>query len=292
MSALTPELTSQVVAACQAGAQEAAAVLSRNLGQKFSVEVGTADSYNPASVPEGFDGPGLVISFQFGAQAAVAVLPETSGLIPDWYANPDATGMNKLDTLAQELGTVLMPEAMTADRFEAARVERIQQSLAHAQLADDVPLVPLVLKVGDNQGQLSLLWPLAAPGKLFESEAADQFEEEKSAPAPATTGEQKSVPVSEFSQLPCYSRSLLMIRVPVRVELAAKKERMSEVLELAQGKIIQFEKACDEPLLLYVSNQLVAQGEAIKFGDKFGFRVTSMEMPKEHFMRLQMKKAS
>jgi flagellar motor switch/type III secretory pathway protein FliN len=95
----------------------------------------------------------------------------------------------------------------------------------------------------------------------------------------------------DFSQLPSYSRSLLKIRVPVSVHLAAKKELVQEVVELAPGSIIKFEKGCDELLHMVVGGQAVAEGEAVKIGDKFGFRVTAMLMPREHFIPVRRPRA-
>ena len=93
----------------------------------------------------------------------------------------------------------------------------------------------------------------------------------------------------DFSQLPGYSRSLLRIELPVHVVLATKKESLKDVVELASGSIIKFNKSCDEMLHLQVGDQPVAVGEAIKVGDKFGFRVSQMVMPDEHFRKVETK---
>jgi flagellar motor switch protein FliN/FliY len=95
----------------------------------------------------------------------------------------------------------------------------------------------------------------------------------------------------DFSQLPAYSRSLLKIHVPVRMVLASRKENLKDIVELAPGTIIKFEKACDELLELFVGDQAVAEGEAVKVGDKFGFRVLQMLMPDEHFLKVRASKA-
>jgi flagellar motor switch protein FliN/FliY len=93
--------------------------------------------------------------------------------------------------------------------------------------------------------------------------------------------------VEDFSQLPGYSRSLLQIQVPVSVRLASKKESILEIIELSPGTMIKFNKACDQPLHLYVGDQKIATGEAIKIGDHFGFRLSQMVMPQEHFCQAQ-----
>jgi flagellar motor switch/type III secretory pathway protein FliN len=84
-------------------------------------------------------------------------------------------------------------------------------------------------------------------------------------------------------RLPQYTRSLLHIQVPVIVTLAAKKQPVAQVLELGPGSIIHFDKSCEEMLDLSVGDRRIAQGEAVKVGDKFGLRITSLILPDERF---------
>jgi flagellar motor switch protein FliN/FliY len=91
-------------------------------------------------------------------------------------------------------------------------------------------------------------------------------------------------------QLPLYARSLLKIKVPVVVTLAKAKQPVSRIIELGPGSLIQFDKPCDEMLSLEVGNQAVAVGEAVKVGDKFGLRVSSMILPDERFLSVRGKK--
>jgi flagellar motor switch/type III secretory pathway protein FliN len=292
MSELTPELAADVVAACEAGAEEAAGALSRSLDGEFAMAVGEAGSYSADSAPAGFDGPGLAILMKFGDVGVTAFLPEACGLLPDWYADPDPTGESKLSTLAQELSMLLVPETLMADDFQAMRIDNFGEALAAAKVANDAALVPLELTAGENTGQLSLIWPLAEPSGLFP--VPEEVAEETVAAAPpgeaSSPGHTVSVGADDFSQLPDYTRSLLRIELPVRVVLASKKEDLKHIVELASGSIIKFDKACDEMLHLQVGDQHVALGEAVKVGDKFGFRVSSIVLPDEHFSKVQPKK--
>jgi hypothetical protein len=43
---------------------------------------------------------------------------------------------------------------------------------------------------------------------------------------------------------------------------------------------------------MVVGGQTIAEGEAVKIGDKFGFRVTGMVMPREHFVPVRRAKFS
>ena len=83
--------------------------------------------------------------------------------------------------------------------------------------------------------------------------------------------------------LPPYARTLLKVELSVAVTLAKKKEHVSDILNIAPGAIIQFEKSCEEMLELAVSGQRIAVGEAVKVGDKFGIRITSIVLPEERF---------
>ncbi|QDS97140.1 FliM/FliN family flagellar motor C-terminal domain-containing protein [Adhaeretor mobilis] len=99
-------------------------------------------------------------------------------------------------------------------------------------------------------------------------------------------------PKSQFSQLPPYTRSLLKVSLPVRVQLTEKKESVGDVIAIGPGTILSFTKKCDEPLELFVDNQLIAVGEAVKLGEKFGFRIHEMTLPSEHFYLVQRRKAA
>jgi len=92
--------------------------------------------------------------------------------------------------------------------------------------------------------------------------------------------------VTSTGQLPIYSQSLLKIQLPVVVTLARKRQPLGRIVELGPGSIIQFEKSYDEMLDLDVGGCGVASGEAVKVGDKFGLRVTSMILPGERFKKL------
>lgn len=89
--------------------------------------------------------------------------------------------------------------------------------------------------------------------------------------------------VANAQQLPAYSRSLLKIQVPVVVTLAATRSKVKEVIRLRPGSIIQFEKSCEDMLELEVGGLPIALGEAVKIGDKFGLRITSMDVSGERF---------
>ena len=119
---------------------------------------------------------------------------------------------------------------------------------------------------------------IAASQEVAAGASAQQAPVAASSPEPAATKRPRT-----FGELPGYARSLLKIKVPVSVQLASKKESVGDVIEIVAGAILKFDKGCDQSLQMMVGSQLVAEGEAVKIGDKFGFRVTSMILPSEHF---------
>ena len=90
-------------------------------------------------------------------------------------------------------------------------------------------------------------------------------------------------PADGLAQLPRYARSLLKIKVPVTVILAETRIALTKITELAPGSIIQFKKNYDAPLSLEVRDQRIAEGEAVKVGDKFGLSIQKIAMPDERF---------
>ncbi len=109
-------------------------------------------------------------------------------------------------------------------------------------------------------------------------DSAEQMAKKENPTLPLTSG-----------NLPPYTRSLLRIKVPVVVALAQKRQTLNRVIELSPGSIIQFDKSCEEMLELEVGNHALAAGEAVKVGDKFGLRITSILLPGERFNSMQGK---
>lgn len=285
MSELTAEIVDQVIAACQANAGEAASTIARTFGGDFTLTPAEAGTYSSGAIPAE---PGLAILFTFGDVGCVAILKESTGFLPEWCANPDLTGKSKLSTLAQELSMQLLPDSLMADKFEAVRVNDLLVAIKRAGVSENSALLPLTLARGSESGTLELIWPITKPGELFDAlePAAESLQNQ---PPKANSIQSKACSLSD---LPSYSRSLLKITVPVRVVLAEKRESVQDVVELAPGTIIKFAKSCEETLHLYVGDQVIAAGEAVKVGDKFGFRVTGMELPEEHFLKIRPNKAS
>lgn len=286
MTSLTAEIAPKLVAACREGADRLAAALGQALGGEFTASISEAAPC--AAGPQGFNGAGLVLLISGEGAALAAVIPVSSGLAPAWCANPDQAASARLVQLARELSSVLAPAGVAAKSIETHWVSDIASALDRAGLAADAMKAPVELRSAERTGQMSVVWPLAAPQAM-----AEPVGDEAPAPAADHRAECAAAPTADaLSRLPHYSRSLLKIRVPISVQLAARKETVREVINLAPGSIIKFEKNCDELLQMIVGEQPVAEGEAVKVGDKFGFRVSSMLLPREHFLPLRRPRPS
>jgi flagellar motor switch protein FliN len=298
MAALTPESANEFLEACEAGAEEAAGALGRSLDGEFKLTVGKSTRYSPGSPPEGFDGPGLAMSMTFGGEGVVVLLPDESGLVPDWCAAPDATGESKLSTLAQELSMLLVPESLMADEFAIGHVDTIATSLAAVAPADAAVLITLALASGDRSGTMSMIWPVGQPGDLLPKAAEPPAAEPAAMKTPTSPPASAEVasnggdgPATDLNGLPTYTRSLLKIEVPVTVRLATKRETVRNIVDLVPGSIVKFDKSCDDLLELTVGDRAIATGEAVKVGDKFGLRIHEILLPKEHFAAVRPAKA-
>ncbi len=66
------------------------------------------------------------------------------------------------------------------------------------------------------------------------------------------------------------------IPLQVSVEVGRTRILLKELLSMSEGYVIELEKLAGEPLDLYVNDRLIAHGEAVLVGDKFGIRLTDV----------------
>lgn len=75
---------------------------------------------------------------------------------------------------------------------------------------------------------------------------------------------------------------LLNLPVQISVRVAEKKIEMGQLLGLAPGSIITFDKSCEGMLDMFVNNRLYCRGEAVKIGEKFGLKVNEVGSVEVH----------
>ena len=66
------------------------------------------------------------------------------------------------------------------------------------------------------------------------------------------------------------------IPLQVSVEVGRSKILLRDLLKMGEGYVIELDKLAGEPLDLYVNSKLIAKGEAVMVGDKFGIRLTDV----------------
>ena len=80
---------------------------------------------------------------------------------------------------------------------------------------------------------------------------------------------------------------ILDIPLKVTVELGRSKMAIREILQLAQGSVIELAKFAGEPLEVLVNDKLIARGEVVVVNEKFGIRLTDIISPVERIEQLK-----
>ena len=71
-------------------------------------------------------------------------------------------------------------------------------------------------------------------------------------------------------------RRIMSIKVPLIVKLAEKKIKISEILKLGLGSVIQFDKDAYQHVDLMVNNTTIGLGQTVKVGENFGLKITQV----------------
>ncbi|MGK5081699.1 flagellar motor switch protein FliN [Bdellovibrionota bacterium FG-1] len=99
--------------------------------------------------------------------------------------------------------------------------------------------------------------------------------------APAGAAAQKSGPAVQSLDF------ILDIPLKVTVELGRSRMAIREILQLAQGSVVELSKFAGEPLEVLVNEKLIARGEVVVVNEKFGVRLTDILSPVERIEQLK-----
>jgi flagellar motor switch protein FliN len=113
----------------------------------------------------------------------------------------------------------------------------------------------------------------------------------------AAMAEQETAPVSKPHVFEKFGESgsatttndldmILDIPVQLTVELGRTKMPIKNLLQLAQGSVVELSGMAGEPLDVMINGFLIAQGEVVVVNDKLGIRVTDIITPSERLRRL------
>ena len=79
---------------------------------------------------------------------------------------------------------------------------------------------------------------------------------------------------------------ILDIPVQLTVELGRTRIPIKNILQLAQGSVVELEALAGEPMDVLVNGYLIAQGEVVVVNDRFGIRLTDIVTPSERIRKL------
>ncbi len=79
---------------------------------------------------------------------------------------------------------------------------------------------------------------------------------------------------------------ILDIPVQLEVRLGRTKIAIKNLLQLAQGSVVELDGMAGEPMDVLVNGCLIAQGEVVVVNDKFGIRLTDIITPSERIRKL------
>lgn len=79
---------------------------------------------------------------------------------------------------------------------------------------------------------------------------------------------------------------ILDIPVQLTVELGRTKIAIKNLMQLAQGSVVELDGLAGEPMDVLVNGCLIAQGEVVVVNDKFGIRLTDIITPSERIRKL------
>ena len=80
---------------------------------------------------------------------------------------------------------------------------------------------------------------------------------------------------------------ILDVPLEIAVELGRTRMVINDLLKLGQGSVIELSKEAGETLEILANNRLIARGEVVVVGEKYGIRVTEIRSPIERIERLR-----
>ncbi len=76
-------------------------------------------------------------------------------------------------------------------------------------------------------------------------------------------------------------QTILRLSVPVIVQVGERRLRLDDVMALGPGAIVELTKSAEDELELLVNNKIIGKGVAVKVGENFGIRITSIGTPQD-----------
>ena len=140
----------------------------------------------------------------------------------------------------------------------------------------------------EDQDHIDDDWGAAIAEQAAAEAAALERQQQQQATAPAAA----AAVFKDFSNKGAKSDTpndidfILDIPVQLTVELGRTKIAIKNLLQLAQGSVVELDGLAGEPMDVLVNGCLIAQGEVVVVNDKFGIRLTDIITPSERIRKL------
>lgn len=115
-------------------------------------------------------------------------------------------------------------------------------------------------------------------------QAVDTLAEDVQAVATAPKPQSPPPAVETMAYVPSPSERLgrtLKLSVPLLVRLANQSMSIGEIMRIGPGTILEFNRTVASELDLMINNCQIGRGIAVKVGERFGLRITSIGNVKE-----------
>lgn len=133
----------------------------------------------------------------------------------------------------------------------------------------------------------------AAPAAAEEDSGMDDWaaalaEQNQQPVQTGATGAGVFQPLSKAAASSTHNDIEMILDIPVKmtVELGRTKIAIRNLLQLAQGSVVELDGLAGEPMDVLVNGCLIAQGEVVVVNDKFGIRLTDIITPSERIRKL------
>jgi flagellar motor switch protein FliN/FliY len=127
---------------------------------------------------------------------------------------------------------------------------------------------------------------------LAEQEAAGGMNDEPAAEEPTAHvrggGHEVFQPLATSTDVADTRDLEIVMNIPVKlnVELGRTKISIRQLLELAQGSVLELDGLAGDPMDIFINGYLIAQGEVVVVEDRYGIRITDIITPTERVEKL------
>jgi flagellar motor switch protein FliM len=190
------------------------------------------------------------------------------------------------------------PAPFSPKKGGEGRGEELSRRLAPAEVDVGVHLPPGTIRMKDLQtlrpgDYLVTSHPCAGPvqvsveGRLKFLARLGSLKDRKAAKIIASAADAPTEPAGDLKVMPgggtapaapgpSLREALLKLSVTATVVLAEKSVKIQDVMALKAGDVMEFGRPADDPLELRVSGRSIATGTAVRIGEQFGLKVTSV----------------